>query len=264
MTEREPDLDRALDVALGAARAACGVLNRGARALAAIEQTVKSPGDVSTAIDRRAEAVIRRRLRAAFPDHAFTGEESGCSGDCPCRWIVDPLDGTMNYVHGYPYYAVSLALTVDGRVVLGVVADPVRREVFHAVRGRGAFLNGRPLRVSDIRSMDRALVGTVVPPPRWPGMAEYLKRFNRVAIRAAGMRRAGAAALDLASLAAGRLDAFFVESLKAWDIAAGMLLVTEAGGQVADMTGQGDPLATNRLAAANAWLLPDLLGLMRI
>jgi len=144
-----------------------------------------------------------------------------------------------------------------------VIADPVRGETFWAVAGRGAFLDGKPMAVSDVNSMDKALAGTVFPPPSWPGLDAYLKRFCRLTSHAAGVRRAGAAALDLAYVAAGRLDAFFVESLKAWDIAAGMLLITEAGGQVSDIFTEEAPLRTNRLAAANAHLLPALLELLR-
>lgn len=257
------DLDAALAACLGAAREACIILVQGQAELTEKMVTTKSPGDVTTDIDRRAEEAIRSRLQAAFPDFAFTGEEGGTSGHSRCRWIVDPLDGTMNYVHGFPFYAVSLALTVDDEVVMGVVADPVRGETFWALAGRGAFLDGKPLTVSNVGTMDKALVGTVFPPPSWSGRDAYLKRFCRVASHAAGVRRAGAAALDLAYVAAGRLDAFFVESLKAWDIAAGMLLVTEAGGQVSDIFTAKPPLLTNRLAAANAHLLPPLLELLR-
>jgi myo-inositol-1(or 4)-monophosphatase len=173
------------------------------------------------------------------------------------------LDGTVNYVRGLPYYAVSLALEEHGKIVLGLVADPVRKEFFTAIRGRGAYLNGKRLAVSRRPSLDQAVVGTVVPPPRWPGLNQYLAMFCRVATGAAGMRRSGAAALDLAYVAAGRLDGFFVLSLKAWDIAAGSLLVLEAGGAVADVDGEGDPLASNRLAAANPDLLPALLAKLR-
>ena len=257
------DLDAALAACLDAAREACAILVRGRAELTGEMVRTKSPGDVTTDIDRRAEDAIRGRLQAAFPDFAFTGEEGGARGHSRCRWIVDPLDGTMNYVHGFPFYAVSLALTVDEKVAVGVIADPVRGETFWAVAGRGAFLDGKPIAVSDVDSMEKALVGTVFPPPSWPGLDAYLQRFCRVTSHAAGVRRAGAAALDLAYIAAGRLDAFFVESLKAWDIAAGMLLVTEAGGQVSDIFTANPPLQTNRLAAANAHLLPPLLELLR-
>jgi myo-inositol-1(or 4)-monophosphatase len=257
------DLDAALATALGAAREACAILEEGRTLLKQDMVRTKSPGDVTTIIDSRAEEAIRVRLQADFPDFAFTGEEGGKRGSSRFRWIVDPLDGTMNYVHGFPFYAVSLALTIDETVVLGVVADPVRNETFHAILGKGAYLNATPIHVSPTRGMEQALVGTVVPPPRWPKRDEYLARFCRLAASAAGIRRAGAAALDLAYVAAGRLDAFFVESLKAWDIAAGMLLVTEAGGAVSDVFGDESPLSTNRLAAANAHLLPELLGILR-
>jgi myo-inositol-1(or 4)-monophosphatase len=257
------DLDAALAAALEAAREACAILVQGQNQLTECIIKTKSPGDVTTIIDRQAEDAIRKCLQAKFPKFAFTGEESGTSGQSRCRWIVDPLDGTMNYVHGFPFYAVSLALTMDDRIVLGVVADPVRGETFWALAGRGAFLDGRPINVSDQYSMEKALVGTVFPPPYWPGRDAYLKRFCRVASHAAGVRRTGAAALDLAYVAAGRLDAFFVESLKAWDIAAGMLLVTESGGEVSDIFTTKPPLHTNRLAAANKHLLPPLLELLR-
>ena len=257
------DLGAALAAALDATRAACALLVEGRTVLQKDMVRTKSPGDVTTIIDSRAEEAIRSRLQAEFPDFAFTGEEGGDRGSSRFRWIVDPLDGTMNYVHGFPFYAVSLALTIDEEVALGVVADPVRGETFQAVRGRGAFLNGEPIIVSTVASLEQALVGTVVPPPRWPGRDEYLERFCRLSSLAGGVRRSGAAALDLAYVAAGRLDAFFVESLKAWDIAAGMLLVTEAGGEVSDISGKADPLKTNRLAAANSHLLPQLLETIR-
>lgn len=257
------DLDAALSTALGAAREACAILEEGRALLRQDMVRTKSPGDVTTVIDSRAEEAIRIRLQADFPDFAFTGEEGGKRGSSRFRWIVDPLDGTMNYVHGFPFYAVSLALTIDETVVLGVVADPVRDETFHAILGQGAWMNATPIQVSSVRTMEKALAGTVVPPPRWPNLDEYLTRFCRLSGCAAGIRRAGAAALDLAYVAAGRLDAFFVESLKSWDIAAGMLLVTEAGGAVSDIFGDESPLSTNRLAAANAHLLPELLEILR-
>jgi len=257
------DLNAALTVALEATKAGCAVLARGRSRLARVHTATKSPGDITTELDARSEAAIFRCIRQAYPDHARLGEESGDSagdsGASPFRWIVDPLDGTVNYVHSIPYYAVSVALEVNGVAVLGVVADPSRREFFTAVRGQGAFCNGRPLHVARRARMDEAVIGTVVPPPKWPGMDGYLAQFCSVARSAAGMRRGGAAALDLAYVAAGRLDGFFVVSLKRWDLSAGALLVQEAGGAVADIDGHSDPLHANRLAAANATLLPALL-----
>jgi myo-inositol-1(or 4)-monophosphatase len=256
------DLDAALCVALDAVKAGCAVLARGRARLSRLRATTKSPGDITTEIDRRSEAAIFSRIRDTYPEHAFLGEESGRTGDTRCRWIVDPLDGTVNYVHAIPYFAVSAALEIDGVPVVGVVADPSRREFFTAIRGGGAFCNGKRLGVSQRTGLSEAVVGTVVPPPHWAGMDGYLKQFCAVARHAAGVRRAGAAALDLAYVAAGRLDGFFVVSLKRWDIAAGALLVAEAGGAVADIDGHPDPLASNRLAAANRELLPALLAVL--
>nr|GBO95313.1 inositol-1-monophosphatase [Nitratidesulfovibrio sp. HK-II] len=262
------DIDSALVVALDAAKAGCAVLSRGRSRLAGLRTATKSPGDITTELDARSEAAIFARIRQAYPEHARLGEETGegagNAGASPYRWIVDPLDGTVNYVHGIPYYAVSVALEVDGAAVLGVVADPARREFFTAVRGGGAFCNGRPLKVAGRARMDEAVIGTVVPPPKWPGMEAYLAQFCAVARCAAGMRRGGAAALDLAYVAAGRLDGFFVVSLKRWDLSAGALLVQEAGGCVADIDGHPDPLHANRLAAANGALLPVLLERLRV
>ena len=257
------DLVEALNVALDAVRAGCAVLAEGSLRLERLSRTTKSPGDISTEIDRSAESAILGRIRTKYPSHAVIGEESGASGDSPFRWIVDPLDGTMNYIRGLPYYAVSVALQAHETVVLGVVADPVRGEFFTAIRGRGAYCNNQRIGVSQCQGLSDAVVGTVVPPPQWPGLNGYLGMFRDVAIRAAGVRRAGAAALDLAYVAAGRLDGFFVLSLKAWDISAGSLLVTEAGGAVADIDGHPDPLKTNRLAAATPGVLPELLAVLR-
>ncbi|WP_428561575.1 MAG: inositol monophosphatase family protein [Solidesulfovibrio sp. DCME] len=256
------DTRAAMDVAAEAVEAACAILLAGQADLAGLRHTVKAPGDIATDIDRRAEEAIRRRIRRAYPGHAFLGEETGASGTAPFRWIVDPLDGTVNYVRGFPYYAVSVALEHEGRPLLGLVADPARAECFAAIAGGGAFCNGRPLAVAGRTRLDEAVVGTVVPPPRFPGLDDYLARFCAVARQAAGVRRAGAAALDLAAVAAGRLDAFFVVSLARWDVAAGTLLVTEAGGAVADIDGGDDPLGGNRLVAANRHLLPALLPLL--
>ncbi|MBI4805473.1 MAG: inositol monophosphatase [Desulfovibrio sp.] len=257
------DLDTAMDVAMDAVRAGCSVLAEGSKRLERLGKTSKSPGDVSTEIDRLAESAILGRIRETFPSHAAVGEESGASGQSPFRWIVDPLDGTMNYIRGLPYYGVSVALQEHDTVVLGVVADPEREEFFTAIRGRGAFCNNKRIQVSRCPRLDEAVVGTVVPPPKWPGLDNYLEMFCRVARNAAAVRRAGAAALDLAYVASGRLDAFFVLSLKTWDVAAGSLLVTEAGGAIADIDGRPDPLETNRLVAATPGVLPQLLFTLR-
>jgi myo-inositol-1(or 4)-monophosphatase len=256
------DLDAALDAALDAVRAGCVVLAQGRPRLSRLRVTHKSPGDLSTEVDQAAEQAILARIRQSYPGHAALGEESGAAGAGPWRWIVDPLDGSVNYVRGLPYYAVSVALEREGEILLGVVADPVRKEFFTAIRGRGAWLGGKPLRVSGRERLEEAVVGAVVPPPGSPLLEACLERFCAVARRAAGVRRAGAAALDLAYVAAGRLDGFFVLSLRRWDIAAGVLLVQEAGGVVANLDGNPEPLATDRIAAGSPGLVPHLVRLV--
>ena len=183
----------------------------------------------------------------------FSARRAAQAGESPFRWIVDPLDGTMNYVRGLPYYAVSVALEAHGSVVLGIVADPVRGGVLHRDPRARSVLQQQADRGVPVPGGSRdAVVGTVVPPPKWPGLNGYLEMFRDVALRAAGVRRAGAAALDLAYVAAGRLDAFFVLSLKAWDIAAGSLLVTEAGGAVADIDGTPGPAQDQQAGRGHA------------
>lgn len=258
------DVDLALDVALAAVRAGCGVLGLGRARLAGLDITAKAPGDITTEVDRAAEKAILERIRQSFPDHASLGEETLARGAGPYRWVVDPLDGTVNYVHSIPYYGVSVALEAYGQTILGVVADPVRGEFFYAAAGRGAFVNGERMSVSRCPGLGEAVVGTVVPGPSWPHMDAYLERFCAVARRAAGMRRAGAAALDLAYVAAGRLDGFFVLSLKRWDVLAGALLVAEAGGMVANLDGHADPLETERIAAGNPAVLGELAPLVSL
>jgi myo-inositol-1(or 4)-monophosphatase len=256
------DLQSALAVALRAVEDACAILAEGQERLDGLRITTKSPGDITTDIDRRAEEAIKKRLRDSFPEFSFTGEEGGTIEGSSCHWIVDPLDGSLNYAHGFPFYAVTLSLVVEGTIALGVTADPVRRETFWAVLGQGAYRNGERIFVSGVSSLIEAVVGTVVPPPGRSGQNRYLEKFCSVAASAGGVRRCGAAALDLAYVASGRLDGFFVESLKPWDIAAGMLLVTEAGGMVADVEGQGSPLETDRLVAANGHIFLALLDVL--
>jgi len=255
-----PDLNTALNVAVAAAAGAASVIRRAVDSARAHDCRYKSPGDVATGTDALAERAIRRTLLDAFPDHAVLGEEGGQSGESPCRWIVDPLDGTMNFVHGLPYFGVSLALEVEGEVLVAVVHDPMREEVFTAVKGKGAFRNGAPLRVTQARDPLKALVGTVVPPPRWPELDDYLRRFCALARNVGGVRRNGAAALDLAAVAAGNLDGFFVMNLHLWDVAAGSLLVREAGGRVETLPGSG--AHKERIVAAAPGIMDELLRIL--
>jgi len=252
--------DPVLAVAVRAARRAASVIVDAARDLKRLPAHAKDHGEIATGADTEAENAIIATLRAAFPNHAILGEESGeivsqleggaTGGPNTLKWIVDPIDGTANFVHGFPYYAVSIALTHGGEVTHAVVLDPVRDELFTAIKGKGAQLNGTPIRTSACVRLDEALVGTVFPTRTNPKMAAYLPVFNRLVTQCAGIRRAGACALDLAYVASGRLDGFWVMSLKAWDVAAGALIVKEAGGRVGDFAGGAEFLRTNEVIAA--------------
>jgi myo-inositol-1(or 4)-monophosphatase len=252
----------ALAVAIRAARAAAAIVLDAGRDLGRLPSHVKVQGDIVSATDAEAENVIVATLRAAFPRDAIVGEEGGAQAGAAGstrQWIIDPIDGTANFVHGFPYYAISIALQDGGRVTHAVVLDPVHDELFTAVRGRGAHLNGTPLRVSACTRLAEALVGTVFPTRASPHLPAYLPVFNALIAQCAGIRRAGACALDLAYLAAGRLDGFWVTSLARWDVAAGALLVEEAGGRVGDFAGGADYLATNEVIAA----APGVFGALR-
>jgi len=249
--------DPILAVAVRAARRAGSVIIDAARDLKRLPSHAKAHGEIASAADTDAENAIIATIRAAFPAHAILGEETGETpaptsegGGSPYRWIVDPIDGTANFVHAYPYYAVSIALTHGPDITHAAILDPVRDELFVAIRGKGAQLNGAPIHVSACTSLKHALVGTVIPPRKSPALPAYLPLFNALVTRCAGIRRAGACALDLAYLAAGRLDGFWVMSLKPWDVAAGALIVREAGGRVGDFAGGGEFLRTNEVIAA--------------
>jgi myo-inositol-1(or 4)-monophosphatase len=245
--------DPSLAVAVRAARNAAAVVSDAAQDLKRLPTFAKEHGDIVSSADAEAENAIITTLSAAFPDHAVVGEEGGTRGgnpDSTWRWIVDPIDGTANFIHGYPYYAISIALAHGSELTHAVVLDPVRDELFTAVKGRGAMLNGVALRVSACTSLEQALLGTVFPTRESPKLASYLPIFEALLRRCAGIRRAGACALDLAYLAAGRLDGFWVMSLKSWDVAAGALLVREAGGRVGDFAGSSDLLRGDDVIAA--------------
>jgi myo-inositol-1(or 4)-monophosphatase len=253
--------DPTLAVAVRAARRAASVVADASRDLRRLPTFSKEHGDIVSSADEDAESAIRATLSAAFPDHAIVGEEGGETApprESPYRWIVDPLDGTMNFVHGFPYYAISIALTENNEITHGVVLDPLHDELFTAVRGKGAQLNGTPLRVSACTRLEDALVGTVFPTRRSPRLPRYLPVLSALMRRCGGVRRAGACALDLAHLAAGRLDGFFVMSLRSWDVAAGALIVKEAGGRVGDLAGGTDFLRSHEVIAAAPGLFNPL------
>jgi myo-inositol-1(or 4)-monophosphatase len=259
--------DPVLAVAERAARRAASVIVDAARDLKRLPSFSKEHGDIVTAADNDAEDAIVATLRAAYPDHAILGEESGHipgAREGPgYKWLIDPLDGGANFVHGYPYYSVSIALAHGNQVTHAVVLDPVHDEMFTAVQGKGARLNGTALRASSCMRLADALVGTVFPTQSSPLMAMYVPVFNALLPQCAGVRRAGSCALDLCYVASGRLDGLFVMSVDGWDAVAGALIVKEAGGRVGDLAGGGDFVHTNQWIAATTGLfgpLRDAIG----
>jgi len=254
-----------VNVALAAARKAGEIIFRAADRIDLIEVRRKSGADYVTEIDIAAEKEILFHLRKAYPDHEFLAEEGTAgappAGKSPYRWFIDPLDGTTNFSRGIPHFAVSIACMKEGRLEHAVVLDPVRREEFTATRGAGAQLNGRRIRVSTRASVQDLLLGTGVPfrPPANERLDDYLACLRDFAARTAGIRRAGAASLDLAYVAAGRFDGFWEAGLAPWDIAAGALLVQEAGGLVSDFEGGHDWLHSGNIVAANPKCLKTML-----
>lgn len=248
-----------LNIATAAARDAGNIILRNIDKLDRIKIEVKAQNDFVTQVDRKAEEVIIQALQKAYPDHGILGEESGTyNEDSEYKWIIDPLDGTTNYLHGFPQYAVSIGLQYKGRMEVGVVFDPIKNELFTASRGDGAQLNGKRIRVTDQKGIRGSLLGTGFPFKHPQHLDTYLETFKAVHPQAAGIRRAGSAALDLAYVAAGRLDGFWEIGLNSWDMAAGVLLVREAGGIVTDFSGEGDYLNTGNVVAAASKVYPAL------
>jgi myo-inositol-1(or 4)-monophosphatase len=259
LARKEGNLAKELKVALSAARQAGTVLRSGFGAEHAI--TYKGEVDLVTEADEEAERVIREELLGAFPTHGMLAEEGGGqAGEEDARWIVDPLDGTTNYAHALPVFAVSIALERAGEVVLGVVHDPMRDETFVAERGGGAILDGEPIRVSETAEPIQGLIATGLPYDR-ERMPEALELFGRFAALSRGMRRLGAAALDLCYVACGRLDGYYERDVWPWDVAAGSLILEEAGGKVTDYRGGALDLAGREVVASNGPLHPAMIGL---
>ena len=251
-----------LGIAVRAARRAAAIINRAARDVELLRVTRKRPNDFVTEVDHAAEQAIIDVLHRAYPDHAILAEESGTTAGSPdseYTWIIDPLDGTTNFIHGFPQYAVSIALKHKNLVTQGVIYDPTKNELFTASRGRGAYLNERRLRVSKRPQLAEALIGTGFPFRELQNLDEYLAMFRELTARTAGLRRAGAASLDIAYVAAGRLDGFWELGLSAWDMAAGALLVQEAGGLVGDFRGDSGYLDSGRIICGNPKIFAQLL-----
>ena len=227
-----------LNIAVRAARRAGELIVRSLNRLDSLAIATKGRNDFVTEVDRAAEQEIIASIRRHYPQHAFLAEESGRTGENDTLWIIDPLDGTTNFLHGFPVFAVSIACQVRGRLEHAVIYDPLRQELFTASRGAGAHLDNRRIRVSKSKSLEGALIGTGFPfRENLRYLDSYLAMFRAVSLRAAGVRRPGSASLDLAYVACGRTDGFFELGLAPWDTAAGALLIREAGGRIGTLTG---------------------------
>lgn len=255
-----------LNVAIKAARAAGTVINRASLDIESVRVSAKQTNDFVTEVDHAAEQTIIDTLLSAYPDHGIWAEESGRregkGRDKGHVWIIDPLDGTTNFIHGFPVYCVSIALAVNGRTEQAVVYDPTRNDLFCATRGRGAYLNDRRIRVAKRTQLRDCLISTGFPFRPGDHFQTYMQMLQDVMPKVAGVRRPGAAALDLAYVAAGFADGFFEAGLSPWDVAAGALLVTEAGGLVGNFTGEADFLEQRECMAANPRIYGQMANLL--
>jgi myo-inositol-1(or 4)-monophosphatase len=248
-----------MTVAISAARKAGVVLLDHART--GFNIAYKNVVNLVTDADRSAEESIIRIIRQEFPAHRILAEERGQEGTVgsPFLWIIDPLDGTTNFAHGFPFYSISIGLEYDGRLILGVVLDPVRQELFTAEAGKGAFLNGAPITVSGVAHLDKALLVTGFAYDIRETADNNLDHFSRISLRAQGVRRTGSAALDLCYVAAGRLDGYWEVKLSPWDMAAGSVILAEAGGEVSGFTAGRFSLYDQALVATNGLIHAELL-----
>ncbi len=255
-----------LNVAIKAARAAGAIINRAALDVESVRVAAKQTNDFVTEVDKAAEDIIIETLLGAYPDHGIWAEESGRrEGKGSGRkhlWIIDPLDGTTNFIHGFPVYCVSIALMYDGKIEQAVIYDPTRNDLFCATKGRGAYLNDRRIRVAKRTMLRDCLLSTGFPFRPGDNFKAYMGMLTDVMPRVAGVRRPGSAALDLAYVAAGFSDGFFETGLQPWDIAAGALLLTEAGGLIGNFTGEADFLEQKECVAANPRIYGQLVGLL--
>lgn len=248
-----------LNIAIRAARAAGDLIVREMDRVGDISVDIKGKNDFVTEVDTQAEFTIINTIKKSYPDHAFICEESGKSGDSDFTWIIDPLDGTTNFLHGFPHFAVSIALQHKGRLDQAVIYDPLKQELFTASQGKGAQLNSKKIRVSTQKTLNGALLGTGFPFGDNPKVNQFITTFKAIYPEIAGIRRAGAASLDLAYVACGRLDGFWEYSLKPWDIAAGVLIVQEAGGIISTPSGGVDHMESGDIVCANPKLIKSIL-----
>jgi myo-inositol-1(or 4)-monophosphatase len=260
-----PNLHPMINVAVKAARAAGSLINRAALDIESVRVSSKQVNDFVTEVDVACEKVIIETLLAAYPGHGIWAEESGTefgAQDSEFVWIIDPLDGTTNFIHGLPVYCVSIALAVKGKIEQAVVYDPTRNDLFTATKGRGAYMNDRRIRVSKRIQMEECLISTGFPYRAGDNLPKYLSMLGDVMPKCAGVRRPGAAALDLAYVAAGFTDGFFEANLKPWDVAAGSLLIQEAGGLVGNFSGEADFLETGECMAATPRVYAQMASLL--
>ncbi|MEO5669658.1 MAG: inositol monophosphatase family protein [Ramlibacter sp.] len=260
-----PNLHPMLNVAVKAARAAGAIINRAALDVEAVRISQKQVNDFVTEVDHASEAAVIETLLTAYPSHAIWAEESGKTHGAQGSefvWIIDPLDGTTNFIHGFPIYCVSIALAVKGKVEQAVIYDPSRNDLFTATKGRGAYMNERRLRVSKRIDLKHCLISTGFPFRPGDNFNTYLRMMAEVMQRTSGLRRPGAAALDLAYVAAGFTDGFFETGLSPWDVAAGSLLVQEAGGLIGNFTGDSDFLEQRECVAGNPKIYGQLVGIL--
>ncbi|WP_028455844.1 inositol monophosphatase family protein [Chitinilyticum litopenaei] len=252
-----------LNTAVRAARRAAAIIQRASNNLDHITPEKKGHNDFVSEVDRAAENAIIETILEAYPSHAILAEESGSRGKSDYVWIIDPLDGTTNFLHGVPQYAVSIALEHKGIITQAVIYDPNRNDLFTATRGVGAFLNDRRIRVSKVRELSDALVGTGFPYTHFNNLENYLNIFRDMAQKAGGVRRPGAASLDLAWVACGRFDGFFEFDLKPHDIAAGSLIVQEAGGLVTDLNGEEKFMESGDILCGTPKVFGQMLQVIR-
>lgn len=253
-----------LITAVSAARLAGDIIIKNLGHLSKEDIQTKQAFDFVTKVDRWSEAVIMQTIREKFPSHRFLTEETLKQEDTgDYRWIIDPLDGTTNYIHGYPMFSVSIALEYESEVILGVVFDPLKDELFHSVKGGGAFLNNRKIRVSDVSTLGLSLIATGFPFRAKELLDHYLNAFRDIFMKVSDIRRAGSAAIDLAYVAASRFDGFFELKLSPWDIAAGSILIKEAGGVITGFGGGLDYLSTGNIVAGNKSIQPEILRIVK-
>lgn len=253
-----------LNIAINAAREVGPMLRRAQERLDELTTEEKNPHDFVTQMDKAAESEIIHAIQNVYPNHKILAEESGYQNNPgEITWIIDPIDGTTNFIHGIPHFAISIAIQEKDKITHGIVYDPMKEELFHASRGRGAYVNNYRIRVTSVKNLEQALLGTGFPIRQKNQLANYLKTFEAIFTQCAGIRRAGAAALDLAYVAAGRLDGFWEGALQPWDMAAGSLLIKEAGGLVTDFQGTEDFLKKGQIIAANPKLLKLLIPFMQ-